>query len=163
LLTDAPILGMGLLTLHALPPAALGGIGLVGGLFLVGLGIEQALKARQAVLPTLAVPAAAGQHELLRGVVVNLLNPSPWLFLLTVMAPLLALTWPHSLTSAVGFVLIFYLLLVGGKIALAAALTILRSHFRPRLYHGALLLAALLLSAIGAALAWHGWLGLTRT
>lgn len=109
LLTDAPILGMGLLTLHALPPAALGGIGLVGGLFLVGLGIEQALKARQAVLPTLAVPAAAGQHELLRGVVVNLLNPSPWLFLLTVMAPLLALTWPHSPTSAVGFVLIFYL------------------------------------------------------
>jgi threonine/homoserine/homoserine lactone efflux protein len=163
LLTDAPILGMGLLTLHALPPAALGGIGLVGGLFLVGLGIEQALKARQAVLPTLAVPAAAGQHELLRGVVVNLLNPSPWLFLLTVMAPLLALTWPHSPTSAVGFVLIFYLLLVGGKIALAAALTILRSHFRPRLYRGALLLAALLLSAIGAALAWHGWLGLTRT
>lgn len=163
LLTDAPILGMGLLTLHALPPAALGGIGLAGGLFLVGLGIEQALKARQAVLPTLAVPAAPGQHELLRGVVVNLLNPSPWLFLLTVMAPLLATTWPHSPTSAVGFVIIFYLLLVGGKIALAAALTILRSHFRPRLYRGAVLLAALLLSAIGAALAWRGWLGLTRT
>jgi len=163
LLTDAPILGVGLLTLHTLPPAALGGIGLAGGLFLVGLGIEQALKARQAKLPSLAVPAAPDQHELLRGVVVNLLNPSPWLFLLTVMAPLLALTWPHSSASAVGFVIIFYLLLVGGKIALAAALTILRSHFRPPLYRGALLLAALLLSAIGAALAWRGWLGLTRT
>jgi threonine/homoserine/homoserine lactone efflux protein len=163
LLTDAPILGIGLLTLHALPLAALGGIGLAGGLFLVGLGIEQALKARQASPPNLAVPAAAGDHELVRGVVVNLLNPSPWLFLLTVMAPLLALTWPHSPASAVGFVVVFYLLLVGGKIALAAALTILRSHFRPRLYRGTLLLAALLLCAIGAGLAWRGWLGLTGT
>src|SRR2546423_10277960 len=87
LLTDAPILGIGLLTLHALPAAALGGIGLAGGLFLVGLGIQQALKARQAVLPSLAMPAAAGEHELLRGVVVNLFNPGPWLLLLTVMAP----------------------------------------------------------------------------
>jgi threonine/homoserine/homoserine lactone efflux protein len=30
LLTDAPILGIGLLTLHALPQAAVGGIGLAG-------------------------------------------------------------------------------------------------------------------------------------
>lgn len=162
LLTDAPILGIGLLTLHALPQAAVGAIGLAGGLFLVGLGIEQALNARQA-LPNLAMPPAAGEHELLRGVVVNLLNPSPWLFLLTVMAPVLALTWPRSPASAVGFVVVFYLLLVGGKIALAAALTILRSHFRPGLYRGALLLAALLLCAIGAGLAWRGWLTLTRT
>jgi threonine/homoserine/homoserine lactone efflux protein len=161
LLTDAPILGIGLLTLHALPPAALDGIGLAGGLFLVGLGIQQALKARQALLPSMAMPATAGEHELLRGVVVNLFSPVPWLFLLTVMAPLLAFTWPRSPASAVGFVLAFYLLLVGGKIALAAALTILRSHFRPRLYHGALLLAALLLCAIGTGLAWHGWLGIT--
>ena len=161
LLTDAPILGIGLLTLHALPAAALGGIGLAGGLFLVGLGIQQALKARQDLLPSLSMPAAAGEHELLRGVVVNLFNPGPWLFLLTVMAPLLAFTWPHSPASAVGFVLAFYLLLIGGKISLAAALTILRSHFRPRLYRGALLLAALLLCAIGTGLAWRGWLGLT--
>jgi threonine/homoserine/homoserine lactone efflux protein len=161
LLTDAPILGIGLLTLHALPAAALGGIGLAGGLFLVGLGIEQALKARHALLPSLAMPAVGGEHELLQGVVVNLLNPSPWLFVLTVMAPLLAVTWPRNPASAVGFVVVFYLLLVGGKIALAAALTILRSHFRPRLYRGALLLAALLLCAVGAGLAWRGWLSLT--
>jgi hypothetical protein len=37
LLTDAPILGIGLLALHALPLAALGGIGLAGGRFLVAL------------------------------------------------------------------------------------------------------------------------------
>lgn len=167
LLTDAPILGIGLLTLHALPRAALGGIGLVGGLFLGALGIHEALYARRAPLPSSGVPEvgeheAGGEHELLRGVAVNLLNPSPWLFLLTVMAPLLALTWPRSPANTVGFVVVFYLLLVGGKITLAAALTMLRSHFRPRLYRGALLLAGLLLCAIGAGLAWHGWLGLTE-
>lgn len=163
LLTDAPILGIGLLSLHTLPLTVLGGIGLAGGLFLVVMGIQQALKARQASLPNLVMPALPGEHELLRGVAVNLLNPSPWLFLLTVMAPLLAVTWPHSPATAVGFVVVFYLLLVGGKIALAAALTILRSHFRPRLYRGALLLTALLLCMIGAGLAWRGWVTLTGT
>lgn len=160
LLTDAPVLAISLLTLHALPVAALGGIGLAGGLFLVGLGIEQGFKARQAVLPSSAGAVATGEYELLRGVVVNLLNPSPWLFVLTVMAPVLAATWPHSPASAVEFVFVFYLLLIGGKICLAAALAFFRSYFRPRLYRGALLLAALLLCAIGASLAWHGWLGL---
>jgi hypothetical protein len=37
----------------------------------------------------------------------------------------------------------------------------LGSHFRPRLYRGALLLGGLLLCAIGAGLAWRGWLNLT--
>jgi threonine/homoserine/homoserine lactone efflux protein len=107
------------------------------------------------------VSEAGAEHELLRGVAVNLLNPTAWLFLLTVMAPLLAPTWPRSPASAVGFVVVFYLVLVGGKLTVAASLTMLRSHFRPRLYRGALLLGGLLLCAIGAGLAWHGWLRLT--
>ncbi|HET9257874.1 MAG TPA: LysE family transporter [Pseudonocardiaceae bacterium] len=161
LLTDAPILGIGLLTLHALPRAVLGGIGLAGGVFLVLLGVKEALSAHRAPLPGVAGSGAGDEHELLRGAVANLLNPSPWLFLLTVMAPLLALTWPRSPSSAMGFVAVFYALLVGGKIALAAALTTLRSRFQPRLYRGALLLAGLLLCSIGAGLAWRGWLGIT--
>lgn len=163
LLTDPPILSIGLLTLHALSRAALGGIGLAGGLFLIVLGVHQALSARQALLPSLGVPNTGNEHELLRGMATNLLNPSPWLFLLTVMAPLLAITWPRSPASAVGFVVVFYLLLVGGKITLAAALTMLRGHIRPRIYRGALLLAGLLLGTIGVVLSWHGWLSLTGT
>lgn len=163
LLTDAPILGLGVFALDALSRAALGGIRLAGGLFLMAFGIQEALYARRAPPPNSDVSDAAGEHELLRGVAANLLNPNAWLLLLTVIAPLLAFTWPRSPTNAVGFVVVFYLLLVGGKIALAAALTILRSHFRPGLYRGVLLLAALLLCAIGAGLAWRGWLTLTGT
>jgi threonine/homoserine/homoserine lactone efflux protein len=161
LLTDAPILGLGLFVLNALSRAALGGIGLAGGLFLMVFGIQETLYARRAPLLSSGVSEAGGKQELLRGVAVNLLNPNAWLFLLTVMAPLLALTWPRSPTSAVGFVVVFYLVLVGGKVTVAASLTMFRSHLRPRLYRGALLLGGLLLCAIGAGLAWRGLLRLT--
>jgi len=161
LLTDAPILGLGLFVLDALSRAALGGIGLAGGLFLMVFGIQEALYARRASLLSSGGSETEGEHELLRGVAVNLVNPNAWLFLLTVIAPLVAVTWPRSPTSAVGFVVVFYLVLVAGKVTVAASLTILRSHFRPRLYHGALLLGGLLLCAIGAGLAWCGWLRLT--
>jgi threonine/homoserine/homoserine lactone efflux protein len=161
LLSDAPILGLGVFALDALSRAALGGIRLAGGLFLMAFGIREALYARRAPLPNSGVSDAAGEHELLRGVAVNLLNPNAWLLLLTVMAPLLAFTWPRSPTSAVGFVVVFYLVLVAGKATIAASLTMLRSHFRPRLYRGALLLGGLVLCVIGAGLAWSGWLRLT--
>jgi len=163
LLTDAPILAIGLITVGALPEPALGGLGLAGGLFLVALGTREARHARRAQLPNFSAASAEGGHELFRGVAVNLLNPSPWLFLLTVMAPLLAVTWPRSRASAVGFVVVFYLLLVGGKVALAGVLAMLRSRFPPRLYRGALLLAGLLLVAIGVGIAWQGWGRLTGT
>jgi hypothetical protein len=97
----------------------------------MAFGIREALYARRAPLPNSGVSDAAGEHELLRGMAVNLLNPNAWLLLLTVMAPLLAFTWPRSPTSAVGFVVVFYLVLVSGKVAVAASLTMLRSHFRP--------------------------------
>jgi threonine/homoserine/homoserine lactone efflux protein len=101
LLTDAPILGLGLFVLNALSRAVLGGIGLAGGLFLMLFGIQEALYARRAPLLSSGVSEEGGEHELLRGVAVNLLNPNAWLFLLTVMAPMLALTWPRSPASAV--------------------------------------------------------------
>jgi threonine/homoserine/homoserine lactone efflux protein len=131
LLTDAPVLGLGVFALDALSRAALDGIRLAGGLFLMAFGIQEALYARRAPLPNSGVSDAAGEHELLRGVAVNLLNPNAWLLLLTVMAPLLAFTWPRSPTSAVGIVVVFYLVLVSGKVAIAASLTMLRLHFQP--------------------------------
>lgn len=75
LLTDAPILGIGLFALNTLSRAALGGIGLAGGLFLMAFGIQEALYARRDPLLSSGESEAAGEHELLRGVAVNLLNP----------------------------------------------------------------------------------------
>ncbi|MDQ3899670.1 MAG: LysE family translocator [Actinomycetota bacterium] len=161
LLTDAPILGIGLFALNTLSRAALGGIGLAGGLLLIAFGIQEALYARRDPLLSSGESEAEGDHELRRGVAVNLVNPHAWLFLLTVTAPLVALTWPRSPASAVGFVVVFYLVLVAGKATIAASLTMLRWHFRPRLYRGALLLGGLVLCVIGTGLAWSGWLRLT--
>jgi threonine/homoserine/homoserine lactone efflux protein len=159
LLTDAPILALGLLTLGTLPRMVLGGLGLAGGLFLVVLGGRKAWGAPRAQLPPVdaAGPGGNDRGDVLRGVTVNLLNPNAWLFVLTVIAPLVALTWPRSRASAVGFVVVFYVFLVGGRVALTAGLAVLRSRLSLRAFRGLLLVAGLLLAAIGASLAWQGW------
>ncbi len=54
-----------------------------------------------------------------RGVMVNLTSPNPYLFWLTVMGPLLVSTWVYKPSLAAIFLLIFYFLLVGLKMALA--------------------------------------------
>lgn len=163
LLTDAPILALGLLTLGALPRTVLGGLGLAGGLFLVVLGGRKAWGAPRATLPRAgaAEPGGSTQRDVLRGVTVNLLNPNAWLFVLTVIAPLVSLAWPRSRASAVGFVVVFYVFLVGGRVALTAGLAVLRSRLSLRAFRGLLLVAGLLLAVIGASLAWQGWGRLT--
>jgi threonine/homoserine/homoserine lactone efflux protein len=54
-----------------------------------------------------------------KGVVTNLLNPHPWLFWITVGAPVLAQALARSRAAALAFLAGFYLLLIGSKIGVA--------------------------------------------
>jgi threonine/homoserine/homoserine lactone efflux protein len=55
----------------------------------------------------------------LHGIVVNIFNPHPWLFWMTVGAAILAKAMAESWLHAGGFLGIFYLALVGSKLLLA--------------------------------------------
>jgi threonine/homoserine/homoserine lactone efflux protein len=117
LLSDLPVVAITLLTVERLSrfTPVLAGISTLGGLLVLIIGYRT-FRTQPMSLPTTA-PAAS--RALAKGVAVNLLSPHPWLFWFSVGAPLLLKAAAESIPAAVGFVAIFYLLLVGSKLLLA--------------------------------------------
>jgi threonine/homoserine/homoserine lactone efflux protein len=155
LVTDLPIVLFAVLLAAELPDAALGALGVVGGLFVLYLGIEALRDVPAPVESVAGAPAplsAAGSVR--RGAMVNLLNPHPWVFWITVGAPILGDAGP---AGAVAFLVPFYTLLIGAKVALAAALGAGRDRLvRGRGYALALRAAGVLMLAAGVLLVVEG-------
>jgi threonine/homoserine/homoserine lactone efflux protein len=152
LLTDIPIIAVALALASSLPDTVLGALGIVGGGFVIWLGVE-ALRDLPAPAEA-AIGAASPQRDLLRGALTNALSPHPWLFWITVGAPILA---QQGAVGSALFVGAFYLVLIGSKVAVAAAL----GAGRDRLVQGpgygiALRTSGVLLLATGVLLAIDG-------
>ena len=111
LVTDVPIVALCVLVLQGLPDEVLAGLSVAGAVFVAYLAVD-ALRADE------AMPARASA-DLRRGALVNALSPHPWLFWITVGGPILADAAASSAAAAVGFVVAFYALLVGSKLAIA--------------------------------------------
>ena len=152
LLTDVPIILIAVLLAASLPEAALGVLGIAGGAFVIWLGVE-ALRDEPAPAEAVA-GAAAPQRDLLRGAVTNALSPHPWLFWVTVGAPILA---QGDAADAVLFLGAFYLLLIGSKVLIAVTLGAGRERLMKGRGYAVLLRASgLLLLATGVLLAIEG-------
>jgi threonine/homoserine/homoserine lactone efflux protein len=134
LVTDLPIIVLTLLAVERLSDfqPILAAISCLGGLVVLFLAYQN-LRTRAGIQiqAALLIPAPG---SLRKGVAVNLLSPHPWLFWFSVGAPLLVRAAAESLVAAAGFVAIFYLLLVGGKLVLARALGRWRSLLSGRAY-----------------------------
>jgi threonine/homoserine/homoserine lactone efflux protein len=149
LLSDVVVIVVSLLVLRSIPERAVAVLGVAGGLFVVWLGVE---ALRDAAAEVEAGPRSGG-GSLLRGALVNLLSPHPWIFWLTVGGPLLVAAWADSAASALAFLLGFYLLLVGSKVVLAAVVAGGRRRLSPTALRRAHLGAGLLLLATGVVVA----------
>jgi threonine/homoserine/homoserine lactone efflux protein len=116
LLTDLPIILVSTLVLSKVAGYArlLGAVSLAGTAFLAYMSYET-FRARR------LEPSAsdAGPRSLRRGALVNALSPHPYLFWLTVGAPMILKGWKTSSAAAVLFVAGFTGCLVGSKVALA--------------------------------------------
>ena len=110
LLTDPPIIAGTLWSYRhfELLRPLLGWLGIAGALLVAHLGYE--------LLRLPSCPHPPPPDGLRRGVAVNLLNPHPYLFWLTVGGPLLA---GRGTLEALCFLLGFYAALVGSKVAVA--------------------------------------------
>jgi len=131
LITDLPIIAasLGLLAILAHAMQLVGGIAILGGLYIVWLGYEN-IRFNGAFADT--VPSAASQ--LRKGIVVNLLNPNPYVFWLTVGSPLILKAFQTGWQAVVLFLLLFYGCLVGSKLVVAAAVGRSRQFLRSRSY-----------------------------
>jgi len=117
--SDLPIIALAL-GMHWLLPdhrALEIGLGLVGGVYLTWIGLR-GLKPRvyRASIPIVSDTAIP---SLRKAVMVNLLNPNPYIFWLTIGVPAMTQLLHHSLNAAVLFVASFYTLLVGSKAVVA--------------------------------------------
>ena len=159
LLTDLPIVILALLFISRLPQIYLHGLMAAGGLFVLWL----ALDAWRTTHRTLDTPSQPDAHQdLVRGMIVNLLNPHPYIFWGAIGAPLVVRAWNENPWYAVGFILVFYLLLIGGKAVLALVLGRLRG--MPTAIHQRLMqISAVLLFVAGSMMLHSAWQGIVTS
>lgn len=155
LISDAPIVVLSLLLFNALPPLFEQAVTVVGGLYVIYLGIDTIRSARHASLAAQAAGSVAAHVDLWQGALVNFLSPHPWLFWVTIGAPTLTRAWQASPVYAVAFLIGFYALLVGGKIAVALAVAGGRRHLTDSWYRRLLVGAGALLCIFGLLLLWQ--------
>ncbi len=116
LFTDFPIV---LATLYILSRLSdiqpvIGAISLLGAAFLIFLGCGS-LSFKGVDIDV----AQIKPQSVKKGIVANFLNPSPYLFWLSVGAPMVLKAHKNSMLSAILFVTCFYMALVGSKILIA--------------------------------------------
>lgn len=150
LITDGPIIVLLLLFLGRIAAVRplLGGIAVAGVAFLLYLAWESWNAA-----PPSASVAGAAPRSLVRGALVNFLNPNPYLFWLTVGTPMLVRAWKHSALAAALFIVVFFVCLVGSKIVLVNILAHSRERIIGRWYTPVMRTLAALLVVFAAIVA----------
>jgi len=116
LMTDLPVLLLSLFVLKRIEGfrTVLGAISLLGGFFVLKLAYES-VRAKQPDF----TPQETEPQSLVKGAVVNALNPNPYVFWLTVGGPTFLKAWDVSPLTAVLFAASFSGCLVGAKVCLA--------------------------------------------
>ncbi len=116
LVTDGPIIVLSLvcMTVLATYPAVIGVIGLAGAAMLVYYGLD---CFRFSGTETDALPRSPGSFK--KAIVVNLLNPHPYMFWALVGAPMLVKSAKTGFAGPVAFLVAFYVCIVLAKTGLA--------------------------------------------
>jgi threonine/homoserine/homoserine lactone efflux protein len=116
IITDLPIILLTVFILGQLSGfhSVLGVISMIGGLVLLYMGYKSfRLKGLETTIEM------ENPKSLTKGIVVNLLNPHPYLFWFSVGAPTITKTMKQGIWTSGAFILSFYLFLVGSKVLLA--------------------------------------------
>ena len=143
LITDVPIIVISLLVLNRLAhfKSILGAVSILGGLFILYLGYDSIkTKGLEFNLPPVS------RNSLKKGVITNALNPHPYIFYMTVGAPIILKAINQNFLSAFLFIGSFLIFLVGSKVILAMVVERSRAFLKGPVYIGLMrILGALLL------------------
>jgi threonine/homoserine/homoserine lactone efflux protein len=122
LISDGPILILVLLVLTSAPLVMLYTLQIAGGLFLLYLayGAFKNFRSASAIEP--GDGNAAGQN-ILKAAFINFLSPNPYIFWATIAGPILISGWREAPRYGIGFLVGFYVTLIGGFMAFVALFT----------------------------------------
>lgn len=131
IITDVPIILITVLFLSMVSryTSILGIISIIGGLYLSYMAYES-FKTR-GLTDDIEFQEPKSLHK---GTTVNFLNPSPYLFWITIGGPILINAYSESVLSPILFLTGFYMFLVGSKIVLAYASSRSRDFLTGRTY-----------------------------
>lgn len=152
LITDVPIILLTLFALDQMPAWALRGLTIAGGLVVIYIGVEISRSARTATLDGETSEVEQMSSELWRGVLVNALNPNPYIFWVTVGGPTLLAGWRESSIYPLAFLVSFYTLLVGSKIAIAWLIDSRTEALSPVWYRCTLMVCGMMMIGLGLSL-----------
>lgn len=157
---DLAVVLLCFLVLTRLPPFFLPALGVVGGLYVMFLGWETLRVTPPANIQAAEEPAG-GTPSFLKGLLVNLFNPHPYLFWMTVAGPSLTASYrQHQWAPIAAFICGFYGCLVGSKVLLAVLIHSGRVYLQGWGYRFALRVTGGVLLVFGATLMWGGVRGL---
>ena len=154
LISDGPILILVLSILSTVPDSFIIFLRIAGGLFLLYLGVN-AYNSWRHFDPDKEIESDSEQKTLMSAVVVNILNPNPYLGWSLVMGPIFLEAWDKSAGSGIAMLIAFYSTLV-----LTLAGTIILFGFArklgPKVSKILLGISALALFAFGIYQLWIG-------
>lgn len=116
LITDIPIVFFSILILNSIADTdiIIGVLSILGGLFLVYLGIQ---NFRFDATPT--SEKLSTRLSLKYGIVANVLSPHPYVFWITIGAPTFLKASTNGSLASFSFIVGFYMLLIGSKVIIA--------------------------------------------
>lgn len=154
LFTDIPIVILFVLVLGHLPTGILNWLSLLGGAFVIYLGVETIRTAGAEITINTRI---ASRRVFFSAVATNFLNPHPYLFWATVGSTLLLQSYAAGgIAVPLAFLATFYALLVSTKIAIALLVSRSQKWLKGRAYHYLLAGSGILLIGLGVLLAWEG-------
>ncbi|HBX69858.1 MAG TPA: hypothetical protein DEH25_10905 [Chloroflexi bacterium] len=158
LLSDTPVIILTTFILRKLPPVAIQGISIVGGLF--ALYLAWGLWQQWQKTGKNESPAASQlpSQNFWKAVTVNLLNPNPYLFWTFVLGPILLSAIEQSWGHALAFLMGFYGVFLGTMVVLIALFHLTR-RFGPRVIQTIQLASILILVIFGGLLLKDGIFG----
>ncbi len=159
IIADTAIIGLTFTLFLQLPTFIFPVLGIVGGCYVLFLGWETLQTPGEVSVAAAEQAENAGNawSSLRKGLIVNMLNPHPYLFWLTVGGPLISRLSQQSAWSAIfAFLAGFYSCLIGSKILLAVFIHTGRARLQGRGYRLALQVSGVLLLLFGGMLFWDG-------
>ena len=157
-LSDIPIVSIVLLVLTRVPPLALNALRLAGGLFLLYLAAGAFAAFRNYQAPGAGRPAQIAQ-TLLKAVVVNLLNPNPYISWSLILGPLLLQAWRTAPVHGIGLLASFYITLIASTALILIPFAGARA-LGPRVGRAMMGASAVALCAFGVYQVWTGGVAL---
>jgi len=154
LMSDLPIIALVVFVLAMIPHAWVIALRVIGGGFLLYLAWNALHTARR---PPETPDAEEGSPSkgLFQAVLINLLNPNPYLFWSLVSGPILIAGWRESPANGIGMLVGFYVTMILFNAGLILLISIARQ-LSPRLRQVLMILSAIGLAIFGVYQLWMG-------